>query len=72
MNSRSENLTLSELARKEYFGPPLRDVIVFRCSKPMAIRLRAHALAEQVDLSAAVRCLIRAGAEKYGLDLNLI
>ena len=72
MSPRAELPSLSEAARQEFFGPPMRDVITFRCSKPMAIRLRAHALAEQVDLSAAVRCLIRAGAEQYGLDLDLI
>jgi hypothetical protein len=38
----------------------------------MAIRLRSYSFAERMNLSIVIRSLIRAGAEKYGLDLDSI
>jgi len=56
--------------RGEYLGAPLVDTICFRCTKNLAVFLRAQGMVEGRDASAVIRRLLTKAAMEEGFDPN--
>jgi hypothetical protein len=53
-------------------GPPLTEFVAFRCGLPMASGLARHALAEGIDRSTLIRCLVREACAVRGINVTSI
>ena len=56
----------------DVMGPPLTEFVAFRCGLPMASGLARHALAEGIDRSTLIRCLVREACAVRGINVTSI
>ena len=62
--------SLEDLAKADNAGPWFSKAVTFRLTRPMYQQLSTLELSHKLDKSQLIRCLLMAGAERYGIDLT--